>query len=130
MQLQIFSFMKDWRSQRHIQNPVKDLRCSFLRKSLMAQSHLKHFLQKTLTCPTGFWIYLCLLLRNFLHTLRERNFAGKKLLELSNECLQIFGETTPNKLLHLPKTNLFIIFLNKKAKWLQFLFTSLLEAKK
>ena len=52
------------------------------------------------------------------------------MLELSNECLQMFGETTPNKRMHLQKTNIFIISLNKKVKWLKFLFTSLLEAKK
>ena len=116
--------------QRHIQNPVKYLRWSFLRKSLMAQNHLKLFLRKTRTCPPGFWIRVCMLLKNFLPTFRERNFAGKKMVELSNECLQIFGETTPNRLLHLPKTNLFIISLNKKTKWLKFLRISLLEAKK
>ena len=37
------------------------------------------FFEKTLTYLTGFWIRLCLLLRNFLHTFRERNFTGKKL---------------------------------------------------
>ena len=45
-----------------------------------------------------------------------KKFRWKKLGELRNEFLQIFGETLPNKLLHLPKTNLFIISLNKKTK--------------
>ena len=64
---------------------------------------------------------------NFLHTFREKNFAGKKLEVLRNEFLQIFGETLTSKLLHLPKTKLFIIFLKKKTKSLKFLFTTLLE---
>ena len=101
-------FMKDRRSQKHIQNPLKHLRWSFFQKSLMTQL----FLQKTLACPTRFWIRLCLLLRKFLHTFRERNLAEKTLGELRNEFLQIFDETLPNKLLHLPKTNLFITSLN------------------
>ena len=43
---------------------------------------------------------------------------------------QYFVETSPNKLLHLPKRNLLIIFLNKKIKRLKLLFTTLLEGKK
>ena len=38
--------------------------------------------------------------------------------ELRNGFLQIFGETSLNKLLSLPKKSLYIISLNKKIKWL------------
>ena len=123
IELQIFFSIKHWRFQRHIQNLVKHVRWSFFWKSLIAQL----FLQKNLTCPIRFSINPCLLFCNFLHTVREKNFTGKKLEVLRNEFLQIFGEILTSKLLHLPKTNLFIIFLKKKTKSLKFLFTTLLE---
>ena len=53
--------------------------------------------------------------RNFVYTFRERLFPKKKKRELRNEFLQMFGETSLNKLLLLPK-KVYIIFLNKKIK--------------
>ena len=37
------------------------------------------------------------------YTFKEGNFAGKQLGELRNEILQMFSETSPNKLLILRK---------------------------
>ena len=47
--------------------------------------------------------------------------------ELRNEFLQMFGETY---FFYQKKVFIYIIFLNKKIKWLKLLFTSPLKAKK
>ena len=51
-----------------------------------------------------FWIRSCILLStNFLYTFREGSFTRKKMEELRNEFLQMFGETSLNRLSLLPK---------------------------
>ena len=50
-----------------------------------------------------FWICSCILLStNFLYTFREGSFTRKNMEELRNEFLQIFGETSLNRLSLLP----------------------------
>ena len=102
-QLQTFLFMKDWKSQRFIQNPFKHLRWSSLQKYLCKKLHLR--------CSTRFRIRLYILLgkkvlRGKIGRIKEWSFANR------------FGETSPNRLLLLPKNSIYTISWNKKTKWL------------
>ena len=56
-----------------------------------------------LRCSTGSEYVSASFFPGIVSTFREEDFAGKKLGELRNEFLQMFGETWLNKLLLLPK---------------------------
>ena len=125
-----FSFMKNQRSHRRIQDPVAHLVGAFCENSWWLRV-INYFCKKLhLRCLNEFWIRPCMLLpRNFLCTFREGSFTWKMLVKLRNEFLQMFRKTLPNKLVFTKKIH-YIISLNITSKWSKFLCTSLLNAKK
>ena len=87
---------------------------------------INYFCKKLhLRCLTEFWIHLCILpSRNFIYTFAEVGFAREKNGRMKEWIFTKVWFDFAKQTIVFTKKSLYIIFLNKKVKWLKFLFAN------